>query len=231
MSSGSAFGCNEVRELAPDLALGTLSGGERAEALLHVNGCARCQTLVAELTEVADRLPLLAPEIEPPPGFGESTVALMTAARPRRRFRFAAAIAAAAAAAAILSVTIVRVTDDTTSRTTAAPPPATAPALRSVEMVGANGNLAGEVYVAGDHDATMRVELAYAVPNGSYGIRVEPAVGQSTVVGTVAVNGWHGMWSGPVKLPRGPATVSLVDAAGRTVCSATVGGATAVTST
>ena len=72
----SMFGCAEVRELAPDLALGTLSGGERAEALLHVNGCARCQALVAELTDVADRLPLLAAELEPPPGFGESTVAL-----------------------------------------------------------------------------------------------------------------------------------------------------------
>jgi hypothetical protein len=226
----SAFGCNEVRELAPDLALGTLSGGERAEALLHVNGCARCQTLVAELTEVADRLPLLAPEVEPPPGFGESTVALMTGARPRRRFRFAAAIAAAAAAAAILSITIVRVTDDTTSRTTAAPPPATAPALRSADMIGANGNPAGEVWVAGDRTATMRVQLSYAVPNGTYAIRVNPSGSPATVVGMVSVNGWHGMWSGPVKLPRGPATVSLIDASGHAVCSATVGGA-AITST
>src|SRR5581483_5032878 len=143
----SVFGCNEVRELAPELALGTLSGGERAEALLHVNGCARCQTLVAELTDVADRLPLLAPELEPPPGFGASTVALMTAGRPRRRFRLVAVVAAAAAAAAILSITIVRVTDDTMGRP-AALPPATAPALRSVDMVGANGNHAGDVYIA-----------------------------------------------------------------------------------
>jgi hypothetical protein len=226
MSSGSVFGCHEVRELAPELALGTLSGGERAEALLHVNGCPRCQVLVAELTDVADHLPLLAPEIEPPPGFGPSTVALMTGARPRRRFRFAAAIAAAAAAAAILSITIVRVTDNTTSRTTAAPPPATAPALRTADMIGAHGNLAGEVYVAGDHTATLRVELAYAVPNGSYSIRLSQAGGPSTPVGTVSVDGWHGKWSGAVTLPKGATTVALVDATGNTVCQATIGAPT-----
>jgi hypothetical protein len=222
----SAFGCHDVRELAPDLALGTLSGGERAEALLHINGCARCQAFVAELTDVADHLPLLAPEIEPPPGFGAATVALMTGARPRRRFRFAAAIAAAAAAAAILSVTIVRITDDTTSRTTAAPPPASAPTLRSVDMIGANGNNAGEVYIAGDRVATMRIELAYVVPNGAYAIRLTGADGTGTQIGTVGVDGWHGKWSGPVRLPHGAATVALVDATGKTVCTASVGTAT-----
>ena len=223
----SMFGCNEVRELAPELALGTLTGGERAEALMHVNGCTRCQALVAELTDVADRLPLLAPEMEPPPGFGASTVALMTAGRPRRRFRVAAAIAVAAAAAAILSITIVRVTDDTTSRP-AALTPVTAPALRSVDMIGAGGNHAGEVYVAGDHTATLRIEVSYVVPNGAYTIKLNQGAGPGTDLGTVTVMDWHGQWSGPATLPHGPATVSLVDAAGNTVCSATIGSASAL---
>ena len=61
--------CAEVRELAPELALGILGGAERAEVVLHVNGCARCQAYVAELTEAADALPLLVPEVEPPAGF------------------------------------------------------------------------------------------------------------------------------------------------------------------
>ena len=60
--------------------------------LLHTNGCARCQAFVAEHADVADRLPMLAPEIEPPAGFGQSTLALMTGTRRRHRFRWAAAI-------------------------------------------------------------------------------------------------------------------------------------------
>ena len=61
MSNISALSCAEVRELAPELALGILSGAEHAEVLLHVNGCARCQAYVAELTEAADVIPQLAP--------------------------------------------------------------------------------------------------------------------------------------------------------------------------
>jgi hypothetical protein len=220
----SMFGCAEVRELAPDLALGTLSGGERAEVLLHTNGCARCQAFVAELTDVADRLPMLAPEIEPPAGFGPATLALMTGARRRRRFRWAATIAATAAAAAILSVAIVRVTDSSTTQT-AARAPVTAPVLREVPMIGAGGQQAGDVYVAGGRRATVRIEVSYAVPNGMYGIQVNHGVGAPAQIGMVSVMGWKGEWSGPVTLPRGAAVVSLVDVSGKIVCSAFVGDA------
>jgi hypothetical protein len=220
----SMFGCAEMREVAPDLALGTLSGGERAEALLHVNGCARCQALVAELTDVADRLPLLAAELEPPPGFGESTVALMmTGGRRRRRFRFAAAIAAAAAAAAIVSITVVRVTDTTTTTRIAAPP-VTAPALRQVKMVGAGGHWAGDVYIAGNRNATLRIEVSYAVPNGAYAIRLSHGTSAPDRLGFVTVMDGNGEWSGPAKLPPGAVSVALVDATGNVVCSAPLGG-------
>jgi hypothetical protein len=219
----SYFGCNEVRELAPDLALGTISGGERAEALLHVNGCARCQAYVAELTDVADLIPMLAPELEPPPGFGQSTVALMTGNRRRRRFRWTAVVAATAAAAAILSVTIVRVTDTTTTRQ-AALPPVTAPSLRQVKMVGAGGNWAGDVYIAGDRAATLRIEVSYAVPNGAYAVDLRADGRAPTRLGLVTVTDGHGEWSGPAKLPaNGGATVALVDSLDKQVCSASVG--------
>ena len=52
----SVLTCPEVRELAPELALGILGGAERAEVVLHVNGCARCQAYVSELTEAADAI-------------------------------------------------------------------------------------------------------------------------------------------------------------------------------
>ncbi len=219
----SYLSCNEVRELAPDLALGTISGGERAEALLHVNGCTRCQAYVAELTEVADLIPMLAPELEPPPGFGQSTVAMMTGDRRRRRFRWAAVVAATAAAAAILSVTIVRVTDTTTTRP-AALPPATAPSLRQVKMIGSGGHWAGDVYVAGDRAATLRIDVSYAVPNGAYAIEFRKGGGAPTSLGLVTVTDGQGHWSGQVKLPaNGGATVALVDSLGKQVCSASVG--------
>lgn len=77
-------GCEEVRRLAPEVALGVAGGEERARVLGHLVGCSECRKLVAELSEVADELLLLAPEAEPPPGFESRTLERFSARRPRR---------------------------------------------------------------------------------------------------------------------------------------------------
>ena len=41
-------------------------------------------------------------------------------------------------------------------------------------MVGAGGHWAGDVYIAGNRNATLRIEVSYAVPNGTYRDPVEP---------------------------------------------------------
>ena len=100
-----AADCPTVEALAPEIALGIVSGSERASALAHIGDCAACRRLVDELSTVADPLLLLAPEAEPSIGF-ESRVLAATAdpdrARPatlrRRRPRFAIVRAVAAAA-------------------------------------------------------------------------------------------------------------------------------------
>lgn len=65
----AAFGCADVEALAAELALGTVSGAERAAALEHLATCSSCRARVEELSEVADELLDLAPEREPPAGF------------------------------------------------------------------------------------------------------------------------------------------------------------------
>ena len=87
--------CDDVRALAPELALGLVSGGERAEALGHIDTCGGCRAVVEELARVADSLLLLAPEMEPPPGFESRVLERLVPGRARRR-RWPIAIAAAA---------------------------------------------------------------------------------------------------------------------------------------
>jgi hypothetical protein len=101
--------CEEMRELAADVALDIADGEDRAEALRHMATCAECRHLVEQLTAVGDELVTLAPAEEPPVGF-ESRVMerLDLPARRRRRplrrvmFRVAPALAAAAATAVAL---------------------------------------------------------------------------------------------------------------------------------
>jgi Putative zinc-finger len=69
--------CDEVRELAPELALGIVDGEERADALRHLTGCADCRRAVEELSEVADDLLMVAPVQEPSAGFESRVVAAM----------------------------------------------------------------------------------------------------------------------------------------------------------
>ena len=77
----SAPMCGDVRELAPELALGIVGGPERADALQHASECGPCRALIGELAEAADALTLLAPESEPPPGFEERVLAALKAPR------------------------------------------------------------------------------------------------------------------------------------------------------
>jgi Putative zinc-finger len=87
-------GCDEVRELAPELALGIASGEERARALEHLAVCPECRVLVEEMSDVSDELLLAAPALEPPVGF-ESRMIDRFRAR-RRKPRLAMILAAAA---------------------------------------------------------------------------------------------------------------------------------------
>lgn len=94
-------GCERVRALGGELALGTLGGDERAEVLEHLAVCQPCRRTVGELARVADELLLLAPMEEPPAGFESRVLARIQPPHPRRRRRPATLAAASLAAAAV----------------------------------------------------------------------------------------------------------------------------------
>lgn len=73
-------GCPEVEALAPELALGMLSGSDRAEALAHLGACPSCRRLVDELATTADPLLLLATEMDPSIGFESRVLAAIGSA-------------------------------------------------------------------------------------------------------------------------------------------------------
>ena len=103
------MGCEQVRELAPELALGIAEAKERDAALRHLTGCSGCRQLVAELSSVGDELLRLAPAKEPPVGFESRVLARLTEPPRRRRLRPLApprrwvAVAAAVVLAAALA--------------------------------------------------------------------------------------------------------------------------------
>jgi hypothetical protein len=99
------LGCDEVEDLAAELALGLLDGAERAGVVAHLEGCRSCGSQVALLAEAGEQMLLVAPSAEPPAGFEQRVLDRLGPRnlRPRaRRRRGAAPVLAAAAAAAVV---------------------------------------------------------------------------------------------------------------------------------
>jgi len=61
--------CAQLADMAAELALGVLTGRERAAALAHLDGCPACSEYVRELTVTGEELLGLLPPHEPPAGF------------------------------------------------------------------------------------------------------------------------------------------------------------------
>ncbi|HEX2050280.1 MAG TPA: hypothetical protein VHJ34_06545 [Actinomycetota bacterium] len=105
--------CDELRRVAPEIALGIATGDERAAALEHLAVCADCRRHLDGLAQVADELVTLAPAREPPLGFESAVVGRLGERRARRlRVPLAAAAAALVVALAGVGATLAATSDE-----------------------------------------------------------------------------------------------------------------------
>ena len=61
--------CDDYQEDLAELALGVLTGRQRAATLAHVDSCDHCAEELEQLSRTADAVVYVAPEEEPPVGF------------------------------------------------------------------------------------------------------------------------------------------------------------------
>jgi len=69
MSELNDMSCREFSDVAAELALGVLTGRERAAAIAHLDQCDACRENVRQLTMTGEGLLQLLPTAEPPAGF------------------------------------------------------------------------------------------------------------------------------------------------------------------
>jgi hypothetical protein len=69
MSELNEMNCHEFLDVAAELALGVLTGRERAQAMAHLEHCEACRENVRQLTLTGEGLLGLLPAMEPPVGF------------------------------------------------------------------------------------------------------------------------------------------------------------------
>jgi hypothetical protein len=246
MSEVNEMGCAEFADAAAELALGVLTGRERARALAHLDRCEACRENVRQLTVTGEELVGLLPAIEPPAGFetrvmerlGLGTPAPSPAPGPARQLsparRFGLKLAGwigdgwtgrggvshprriLAAAAVAVAVIVAGLGGWGLHGTTSSP---TASALSSATLLTASHQTAGKIYF---YDAGSRwLYMSVSIPSGS------GAVDNGTVICQVEGPDGHVTTVGSFRLTGGYGYWGSPDP----VTSGTLTGARLVTTT
>jgi hypothetical protein len=194
-------------DLASEMALGTLSGDERAAAVDHVSSCSRCRLVLDELSQVSDALLLMAPEVEPPIGFESRVLAeVRPTRRPRRRLVVALTVVVAllggmgATLAAAVGGGAPEVASPTTDRSPAVAEPPGRSEAKSAFLLTSDHHRIGEVVAYPGQPTWVYMSLDDPQVSGSVVCEITTTSGQTLRVGTFRVAGGRGMWEAPVSV-------------------------------
>ena len=234
MSELNQMGCAEFADVAAELALGVLTGRERARALAHLDRCDACRQTVRQLTVTGEELVGLLPAIEPPPGFetrvmerlGLGTPAPGPARQLSPAHRFGRKLAGwlgggwtgkgrvshprriLATAATAVAVIVAGLGGWGLHAATSSPP---ASPLSSAALLTASHQTAGQVYYydAGSRWLYMSVDISPgngAAGNSTVLCQVEGPAGHITTVGSFRLTDGYGSWGSPDPVTNGPLT-------------------------
>jgi hypothetical protein len=219
-------GCEEYGDELAELALGVLTGRDRARLLSHVESCPRCAEELEILSRTADSVVQAAPEMEPPLGFEVRLFERMglTDVAPRRRrvrpARWVPAVVGVAAAALALALGL--------NLTSSSPTPTvTAQQHGSHRVVTAalveHGTTVGHVMTVSGAKPWISMMISDSSAHGTVDCVVVTDDGVTHHVGTFKAEKGYGAWIAP--LPVNPAqvrTAEVVSLSGTVIATATL---------
>jgi len=209
--------CEAFQDDLAVLAMGGLTGHDRARTLAHLEGCPRCTARLEELSAAVDALTTLIPEATPPEGFAERTVAQFrserTTARPwARRVVAVAAVVVTLALGAGVGEWVA------TSQGNA---PATA--FRAVPLRSAQGTEGSVVLVSTGNRGWLWMTVHDAPNSGTVTCSVLLTDGSRREVGRFSLAGGYGEWTATLPFAvTSVRAVTLLDQAGTRVAVARV---------
>jgi len=197
MSEMNEMGCEDLAEVAAELALGVLTGRERAQAIAHLDRCDACREHVRRLTLTGEDLLGLLPGIEPPAGFETRVMSRLglageRARRPWTRWMLAAAAGTVIAAACGLGGWGLRAA-------TSSPPPASRAqaSLYSAPLTTVSHLTAGNVFLYDGKPRWLYMSVKIGSGNGTVICQLVGRDGHITTVGSFRLTGGYGYWASP----------------------------------
>jgi hypothetical protein len=194
--------CAEFADVAVELALGVLTGRERADALAHLDHCNACAAGISELM-AGEQLIGLLPAREPPPGFEIRVMERLGFAVPRHRSPRHRrqpepghrARRMLAAAAAVVAVAGAAVGGWGLPMATSPPPPRTA--LSSAALLGAGHQNEGEIFLYQGEPRWTYMDVHLQTGTGLVTCQLVGADGRVTTIGSFRLTDGHGSWGSP----------------------------------
>ena len=244
MSELNDMGCARFADVAAELALGVLTGRERAEALAHLDHCDECREHVRQLTMTSEELLGLLPSSEPPPGFETRVMERLglAVAGPRhagRRRLFGRDSADTtrtfgithlkadltrrtqrmlAVAAVVLAVLVAALGGWGLHAATSSP---AGPPLSSAELLSASHHPVGDVFYYNGDSSWMYMSVYMNDASGTVICQLESTDGHFTTVGSFRLVGGYGSWGGPAAGGGTVAGARLVSPTGTVLATAT----------
>lgn len=202
MSELNEMNCEEFAGVAAELALGVLTGRERARAIAHLDRCDTCREHVRQLSLTGEEMLGLLPSGEPPAGFETRVMGGLghttAAQRPKRtRLMLAAAAVTLAAVACGLGGWGLR-------GAISAPSPGISTAqttLRSATLLTSAHQPTGKIFLyKGDPRwlyMDVDMDTVAGVGNGTVICQLEASDGRIVTVGSFHLDGGYGSWGSP----------------------------------
>jgi hypothetical protein len=184
------------------LALGTLTGRDRAVLLAHLEGCAQCSDEVEQLSLAADSLLPLAPEVNPPAGFEVRVFERMgievpSRGRPALSVPRRLVLGVAAAVVALGGAFGVGLWVD--RGPSPAPTQAVARLFES-DLTSANQNR-GELYIAQGHPGWLFMTVDDTSMTGYVTCELQTESGGDVTVGRFWLSAGQGTWASALSVP------------------------------
>ncbi len=210
-------GCASFQDDLAVLAVGALTGHERARLLAHLEDCPQCPAKLEELSVAADALTSLIPDAIPSEGFSERTMARYRAEQKASRRPLTRRLAAVAAVVVALAL------GAGAGELVAAQGGSPAPAFLTAPLHSTVGTEGSVVLMSSGEKGWMVMTVHDAPWTGAVTCSIVLHDGTRREVGRFSLADGYGSWVASLPVPASSVrTVSMVDGHGALVAAARV---------
>jgi hypothetical protein len=220
MSEPNQMNCGDFADVAAELALGVLTGRERAEAVAHLDQCDTCREHVRQLSLTGEEMLGLLPSREPPEGFESRVMGRLGVARKRpnwsRRMLTMAAVALAVVACGIGGWGLRGAMAPSSRATSTAQEP-----LREAALLTAAHQTVGKIYIydGSPHWLYMDVDT-HARSSDTVICQLVARGGHIITIGSFRLDGGYGAWGSPDPVAAGNVTGARLTSMDGTILAA-----------